>query len=80
MSEAKGAADGSTDVSREERVFIDSEGGRWRVYEQAFSAYDRRSSMSLIFANDAAMRRVRSFPPDWAQLSDEELLRLSWKA
>ena len=63
-----------------ERVFQDSDGFRWHVYEQAFSDYDRRTGTSLIFASEAAVRRVRDFPPDWTTLSDVELLALSWKA
>lgn len=63
-----------------ERIFQDADGSRWRVYEQAFSGYDRRTGTSLIFASEAAVRRVRDFPSDWLTLSDEELLSLSWKA
>lgn len=62
------------------RVFQDADGSRWRVYEQPFSDYDRRTGMSLIFASEAAVRRVRDFPADWTTLSDDELLALSWKA
>jgi hypothetical protein len=62
------------------RMFLDSEGTRWRVYEQAFGDYDRRSGMSLIFASEAAVRRVRDFPADWMLLTDDELLALSWKS
>jgi len=61
------------------RMFLDSEGTRWRVYEQAFGDYDRRSGMSLIFASESAVRRVRDFPSDWMLLTDDELLALSWK-
>ena len=80
MTDANVPADSRMESARTERVFIDEEGLRWRVYEQAFSAYDRRSGTSLIFANDAAVRRVRSFPSDWATLSDEALIALSWQA
>lgn len=62
------------------RDFIDPEGTRWRVYEQAFGEYDRRRGMSLIFASDAAVRRVRDYPADWHECSDEALLALSWKS
>ena len=62
------------------RSFVDTEGGRWRVFEQAFSDYDRRNGMSLIFSSDNAVRRVRDYPADWMDLSDAELSRLSWKA
>ena len=60
------------------RTLLDSEGAQWRVFEQAFSDYDRRSGMSLIFATDAAVRRVRQYPPSWFELPDDELLMLSW--
>lgn len=62
------------------RSFTDADGTRWRVYQQAFADYDRRSGESLIFASESAVRRVRDYPADWQQLSDEELLALSWKA
>jgi hypothetical protein len=72
--------DSSTDnETPSSRTFLDVEGTQWRVYEQAFGDYDRRSGMSLIFASEAAVRRVRDFPADWMQLSDDELLALSWK-
>ena len=69
----------STDSSTPRaRTLLDSEGSQWRVFEQAFSDYDRRSGMSLIFASDSAVRRVRLYPADWYELPDEELLALSW--
>jgi hypothetical protein len=80
MSDRKGAADRSTNASRQERTFVDADGGRWRVYEQAFSDYDRRSGLSLIFSGDSAMRRVRNYPRDWMTLTDAELVKLSWTA
>lgn len=61
------------------RDFVDRDGVRWRVYELAFSEYDRRRGMSLIFASDSAVRRVRHYPPDWTALSDDELASLSWR-
>ena len=63
-----------------ERAFVDADGMRWRVFEQAISAYDRRRGASLIFSSDAAVRRVRDYPADWHALSDAELSTLSWKA
>lgn len=65
---------------QEERMFVDEDGVRWRVFEHQFGAYDRRHGLSLIFASDGAVRRVRNFPPDWATLPDEALAALSWKA
>jgi hypothetical protein len=62
------------------RVFVDADGIRWQVSERPFADYDRRRGLSLIFASDAAVRRVREYPANWFALSDEELSALSWKA
>ena len=70
-------ADSSTPPSRN---VVDSDGAHWRVYEQAFGDYDRRSGRSLIFNSEFAVRRVRDFPDNWLELSDAELIELSWKA
>lgn len=61
-------------------VFVDAEGMRWQVSERPFSDYDRRRGLSLIFASDSAVRRVREYPDNWHALSDAELAALSWKA
>ena len=50
----------------------------WRVHEVPASPFDRRDSPSLVFESDDTMRRVRDFPGEWRQLSDEELSALSW--
>ena len=62
------------------RTFIDDDGARWVVYEQALTEYDRRNGGSLIFNSDFAVRRVRNFPENWMALSDAELTKLSWQA
>ncbi|MEP6622094.1 MAG: hypothetical protein ABJE47_22420 [bacterium] len=62
-----------------QRSFVDADGMRWRVYEQPTSDYDRRRQ-SLIFASETAVRRVRDFPANWTDLSDDELTALSWNA
>ena len=49
----------------------------WRVYEQA-SVYDRRGHPDLVFESDDVIRRVREFPANWRDLSDAELLAISW--
>jgi hypothetical protein len=67
------------DTSRR-RSFVDHEGAHWSVHEQAFADYDRRRGMSLIFSSDSAVRRVRDYPNNWAELTDAELLVLSWNA
>ena len=60
------------------RRVVAPDGTDWLVYELSGAQYDRRRS--LVFESDSTMRRVRSFPDDWALLSDEELLALSWSA
>ena len=62
------------------RSFTDADGARWQVYERSLPGYDRRSGVSLIFASDSVVRRVRQFPPHWRNLSDDELALLSWSA
>ena len=62
------------------RVFVDGDGIRWQVSERPFADYDRRRGLSLIFASDSAVRRVREYPANWFLLSDDELSALSWNA
>ena len=59
------------------RIVYDAEGARWTVQEVLDATYSRRTSRSLVFTSDGIMRRVRSFPDDWADLDDVALLRLS---
>ena len=54
------------------------DGVAWLVYEMPADRLDRRSSSSLVFESDDAMRRVRNYPADWRESSDEALLALSW--
>ena len=77
-SKSNESACAENDVERE-REFVDADGTHWRVKEMPFSLYDRRRGRSLIFWSDGAVRRVRDYPADWHDLSDEELVRLSWK-
>jgi hypothetical protein len=78
MSDIKNVPSPAATAPEGERVFIDADGAKWRVYEQPNSDYDRRRGSSLIFASEAAVRRVRQFPADWRTLSNEALARLSW--
>lgn len=59
-------------------ITIDHE--QWRIYERPPAAYDRRGSNSLVFESDTVVRRVRSYPANWRELSAEALLALSWTA
>ena len=63
------------------RVCSDADGRAWRVFER-----DAPATMPcdppvrcLYFDSDVAVRRVCDYPNDWAMLSDEELLRVSWR-
>ena len=55
---------------------LTTDGVSWLVYELPPTVMDRRSSPSLIFENVHIVRRIRNYPPDWRQCSDEELGRL----
>lgn len=62
------------------RSFVDADGVWWRVSEQPFSDYDRRTGLSLIFSSEGAVRRVRNYPADWSTLTDEALAEISWRS
>jgi hypothetical protein len=59
------------------RIFVD--GVLWLVFELPAASYDRRQTPSLIFESDATVRRIRDYPANWRDLSDDDLLALSWK-
>jgi hypothetical protein len=80
MGDMSGATESSSDARGAERTFLDGDGVRWRVFEQPFAEYDRRRGLSLIFASEGAVRRVRDYPANWFAISETELLALSWKA
>jgi len=49
----------------------------WKVREEPWPTADRRGGTCLIFDGDSVVRRVRSFPPDWYDLTDRDLYSLS---
>jgi hypothetical protein len=49
-------------------------GEDWTVYEEPTAV------PVLIFEADHVARRVRSYPPNWSELADEELYVLSWSS
>jgi hypothetical protein len=59
------------------RAMLTADGARWEVYEFVHPALDRRSGPVLVFESDTLMRLVRSFPENWRDLSDDDLLGLS---
>ncbi len=72
MSESDRPSTAATDS----RLIQDDLGNTWVVREVEQFAYDRRSR-SLVFMTDGVMRRVRNYPPDWRNWSDEDLLAVS---
>jgi hypothetical protein len=54
------------------------EGIPWLVYELAPAPFDRRNTTSLVFETENTVRRVRTFPAGWRDLSDDALVALSW--
>jgi hypothetical protein len=54
------------------------EGMPWLVYELPSAPFDRRSTTSLVFETENTVRRVRTFPAGWRDLSDDDLFALSW--
>lgn len=60
------------------RSVVDADGATWLVQEVRHWGYDRRASSSLVFTGDDAMRRVRNYPSNWIQLSDGDLIAISF--
>ena len=60
------------------RSVRDAHGVAWLIQEVRDFGYDRRVSSSLVFSSDDAMRRVRDYPPNWIELSADELIALSF--
>lgn len=78
-SEANRPVDVLREAQRTARkLFID--GVPWLVYELPPMPFDRRNSPSLVFEMDNTVRRIRDFPANWRDLSDDDLFALSWTA
>jgi hypothetical protein len=56
---------------------LQAEGEVWHVREVDSPPLDRRSMTHLVFESLYTMRRLRKFPSNWFQLSDEDLYALS---
>lgn len=69
----QGALPGATKKVR----LLSADGLRWTVREVPAPPFDRRGGMHLVFDGELVMRRVRSFPTDWYDLSDDDLYALS---
>ena len=58
--------------------FSAPDGDWWTVRALPASASPPRCE-SLVFESEIAIRRVTNFPPNWMDLSPEELFALSWR-
>lgn len=58
------------------RVVMDGEGTEWVVNEVETPQPWARGARCLIFSSASIVRRVWSYPADWARLSSRELLKL----
>jgi hypothetical protein len=65
-----------TEPDTRTRRLLDSHGREWRVREAPPSPYDRRAACCLIFETVDMARRVRDYPPNWADRGDAFLLEL----
>jgi hypothetical protein len=54
-----------------------ADGLRWQVREMPAPAFDRRGGSHLMFDGEVIMRRVRVFPANWYDLTDDELYALT---
>ena len=67
-------------ATQSHRTFSDAAGRPWTVHEvRAESALWARGPRCLVFASEAAIRRVWDYPEDWRRLSDAELEAQSWR-
>jgi hypothetical protein len=64
-------------ANEKRRTFSDQDGVYWDVREVKATDYDRRAGSCLIFESANSFRRVRNYPPDWHELSEEALRELS---
>lgn len=65
------------DLSQDDRVrTFWADEHYWRVREIPVPNFDRRGGTHLIFEAQEIVRRVRHFPENWIELSDEDLYAL----
>lgn len=62
-------------TSSEPTRLVVADGHYWRVFEVPYEL-DRRSGRSLVFEHEYAWRRVRNYPENWHDLSDDALIAL----
>jgi len=53
--------------------------GQFRVGFQLWTVYeDLEGDPALVFETDGIARRVRNYPANWRELSDDKIYALSW--
>jgi hypothetical protein len=61
-------------------AFQASDGVFWQVREYAGDgANGNGGDPCLVFESDSTVRRIRTFPAGWRELSSEDLLAVSWR-
>ena len=65
-------------LATDDRRYFVHGNAMWTVYERNASKFDLRHEPNLIVASEDAIRRVRNYPTNWFELSDEGLYDLSW--
>jgi hypothetical protein len=70
------SADQAYAIEHRTRLF-DRDGVRWCVREAEYPMFDRRMGRFLVFESDFLMRRLRNYPPNWFDWSDDDLHGLS---
>jgi hypothetical protein len=73
MPDRRYGDDGKPRTHHAERRFTVA-GEAWAVWEDVLSPI----GPSLVFENTKIARRVREYPANWRELSDEQLYALSW--
>jgi len=58
------------------RVLLDREGNEWSVREVDTPQAWAHAQRCLIFSSPAVVRRIWSYPREWARLTSRELLAL----
>ena len=74
MSDRSRSLDELEEIARADARVVPGDDDEWSVYE---FCHPTDLCTSLIFDSVKIVRRVRTFPPNWRDLSDGELFELS---
>ena len=59
------------------RIIVGRDGRDWVVREVPAPDFDRRQHATLVFEAPDVMRRVRRYPENWRELTDDALFDVS---